>query len=80
MFEDNEAQLAETIAEYERLRKLMRDLDAQAGQVDQQLITIERTLPGEYTYAGDMPLGPEPQASEPQPLPENDRSRFWARL
>ena len=36
------------IAEYERLRKLMHELDVQAASVDERLVQIERELPNDY--------------------------------
>ena len=45
MYQDEKAKLAETIAEYERLRKFLRDLDAKAGRADKKLVEIERALP-----------------------------------
>lgn len=54
--EGEEAKPACTIAEYEHIRKLLRDLDAQADVADQQPIEIEPTLPEDCTYPGDTPL------------------------
>ena len=48
MYQDEKAKLAETIAEYERLRKFLRDLDAKAGRADVRLVEIERELPDDY--------------------------------
>lgn len=45
IMEDDKAKLAKTIAEYERLKKLLRDLDAKANAVDGRLVEIERQLP-----------------------------------
>lgn len=42
------------IAEYERLRKLMHELDVQAASVDERLVQIERELPDDYP--GDQPV------------------------
>lgn len=58
MYENDKAKLAETIAEYERLRKFLRDLDAQAGQADARLVEIEKQLPNDYP--GDSPLDDRP--------------------
>ena len=55
MYEDDKARLAKLIAEYERLRKLLRDLDAKAGQVDGRLVEIERELPDSYVHPDDPP-------------------------
>jgi predicted nuclease with TOPRIM domain len=55
MYEDDKAKLAKTIAEYERLRKLLRDLDARAGQVDGRLVEIERELPDSNVHPDDPP-------------------------
>ena len=41
MYEDDKAKLVETIAEYERLRKFLRELDAKAEQVDARLVELE---------------------------------------
>lgn len=54
--EDDKTKLAKTIAEYERLRKFLRDLDAKANTVDARLVEIEDELPDHYTYPGDPPL------------------------
>ena len=48
MYEDDKAKLVETIAEYERLRKFLRELDAKAGQVDARLVELERELPDDH--------------------------------
>ena len=48
MYEDDKAKLAKTIAEYERLRKFLRELDAKAGQVDAGLVGVERELPDDH--------------------------------
>jgi len=45
---------AKLIAEYERLRKLMHELDVQAASVDERLVEIERQLPDDYP--DDPPL------------------------
>jgi predicted nuclease with TOPRIM domain len=55
MYEDDKAKLAETIAEYQRLRKFLRDLDAKAGQADARLVEIERELPDDYICPDDPP-------------------------
>lgn len=46
---DDKAKTAQMIAEYERLRKLLHELDVQAASVDSRLIEIERELPKNYT-------------------------------
>ena len=51
--EDDKARLARLIAEYERLRKLLHELDVQANTVDGRLVEIERELPEDYP--GDLP-------------------------
>ena len=40
------------IAEYERLRKRMHELDVQAATVDERLVEIERELPDDYPNDG----------------------------
>jgi prefoldin subunit 5 len=55
MLDENLKRLSEIIAEYERLRRLLRDLDAQAGEVDGRLVEIERQLPDEYVCPDDSP-------------------------
>ena len=57
MYEDDTAKLADLIAEYERLWKLMHDLDMQAASVDEQLVAIERKLPGSYAHSDCPPEG-----------------------
>ena len=52
--EDDKAKLEKTIAEYERLKKFLRDLDAKANTVDARLVEIERELPEDYP--DDPPL------------------------
>ena len=54
--DDDNKRLARLIAEYERLRRLLRDLDAQANTVDGRLVEIEGQLPDSYTFPGDPPL------------------------
>ena len=56
MYEDDKSKLARTIAEYERLKKLLQDLDAKAEQVDGQLVEMERELPP----GGECPDDPPP--------------------
>jgi prefoldin subunit 5 len=51
MFHDDEAKLAELIAEYKRLRCLLDSLDAKAEETDQRLIEIERALPEDNDLA-----------------------------
>ena len=58
--EDDKAKLARLTAEYERLRKLLRDLDAQANTVDGRLVEIEDQLPNSYTSPDDPPLDDRP--------------------
>ena len=55
--EDDKARLARLVAEYERLRKLLHELDVQANTVDGRLIEVERELP-ETTPATIRPAGP----------------------
>ena len=55
MYNNTEIRLAKMIAEYERLRKLLRDLDEEAGQVDGQLVEIEGKLPDDYQHPDDPP-------------------------
>ena len=45
MVDDDKIRLDKMVAEYERLKKVLRDLDAQSGTVDQRLVEIERRLP-----------------------------------
>ena len=53
--EDDKTKLARLTAEYERLRRLLRDLDAQANTVDGRLVEIERKLPEDYVHPDDLP-------------------------
>ena len=41
------------IAEYERLRHELDELDARTRQLDRKLIDIEKLLPDHYVYPGD---------------------------
>jgi hypothetical protein len=41
------------IAEYERLRRELDELDARARQLDRKLIDIEKLLPDHYVFPGD---------------------------
>ncbi len=43
------------IAEYERLRRKAHELHVQAEYVDRRLVEIERQLPDDYRYSGDLP-------------------------
>jgi hypothetical protein len=55
MSADDDAKL---IAEYQRLRRLLHELMAQAETVDSRLIEIERRLPDDYPNSpeeGDRP-------------------------
>ncbi len=47
MYQDDKARLEEMLAEYERLRKFLRNLDAQAGQVDRQVTEIKAQPPSD---------------------------------
>ena len=42
------------IAEYEWLRQFGKVLDGQSNSVDARLVEIERQLPDDYTFPGDM--------------------------
>lgn len=53
--ENDKAKLARLVAEYERLRRLLHELDVQANTVDGRLVEIERELPDRYTFPGDLP-------------------------
>ena len=50
---DDKERLEKTIAEYERLRKFLRELDEKAGEVDHRLVEIERDLPEDYVCPED---------------------------
>ena len=56
MYKNEKRQLEETIAEYKRLRKLLRDLDTKAAQTDARLVEVERKLPDDYVRPDDAPL------------------------
>lgn len=57
MFPDDlEARLAWTIAECERIRKLLRDLDSQTEAANQPLLEIEPTSPKSQANPSDKPL------------------------
>lgn len=49
----NSDERARLVQEYERLRRLARELDVQANTVDQRLVQIERLLPDRYSCPGD---------------------------
>lgn len=57
MLPEDEAKL---IAEYERLRKRLHELNVQVEHIDRRLIQIERQLPDHFTFPGDPPLGDTP--------------------
>ena len=46
--------MGDLIAEYERLRKVMHELTMQMNTVDARLIEIEKELPDNYKYPGDL--------------------------
>jgi hypothetical protein len=46
---------AKLIAEHVQLRDRMSDLYHEVTAVDQRLIELERLLPEEYVYPGDLP-------------------------
>lgn len=50
---NDKERLEKTIAEYERLRRFLKKLDEQAGEVDGQLVEIERELPDDYVCPED---------------------------
>ena len=52
MFTDDEAKM---IAEYERLRRKLDELDREAERVDARLIELDRLLPDDYDYPPDHP-------------------------
>ena len=52
--DDEKTRLVTVIAEYERLRRLPRDLDRGAGEVDHRLVKIERELPDDYVCPEDQ--------------------------
>jgi hypothetical protein len=52
---DDKTKLAKLTAEYERLRKLLHELDVQAATVDGRLVEIERDLPDDYVHPDDRP-------------------------
>lgn len=45
----------ELIAEYERLRKRLHELNVQAEYIDRRLVQIERQLPDRYSFPEDTP-------------------------
>ncbi|MBN1588077.1 MAG: hypothetical protein JW888_01020 [Pirellulales bacterium] len=45
----------ELIAEYERLRKRLHELDVQAEYIEGRLVQIERQLPDRYVFPDDAP-------------------------
>jgi hypothetical protein len=45
---DDTTKSAKLTAEYERLRKLLHELDVQSATVDGRLVEIERELPDDY--------------------------------
>ena len=54
-YQDEKARLAALTAEYQRLRKVLDELDAQADAVDGQLVEIERKLPDPRPSGNDPP-------------------------
>jgi len=67
MYKDGKTQLEETIAEYERLRKFLRDLDAKAEQTDARLVEMERELPDDYACPDDPPQIERQQSADNPP-------------
>ena len=48
MHEDDKTRLARLVAEHERLRNFLHELDVQAASVDGRLVELERDLPDDY--------------------------------
>ena len=57
---DDKTKLARLTAEYERLRKLLHELDVQAATVDGRLVEIERESPDDYVHPDDGPQTQRP--------------------
>ena len=57
MDEDHRTTLARTVAEYRRLRRLLRELDKRAERVDRRLVELERRLPDTYKQSDHPPAG-----------------------
>ncbi len=53
MIANNEAAL---IAEYERLRRELDELNVRTEWIDARLVELEKLLPDHYVYLGDPPL------------------------
>ncbi|HLA85751.1 MAG TPA: hypothetical protein VJL29_13250 [Thermoguttaceae bacterium] len=54
MSPDDEAE-AKLIAEYERLRRRLHELNVQVEHIDRRLVQIERQLPDRYVFPDDTP-------------------------
>ena len=65
MFTRDEAKM---IAEYERLRRKLDELDSEEQRVDARIIELERLLPDDYDYPPDHPN------AETRPGPANPKS------
>jgi len=53
MYHNDKARLEETLAEYERLRNFLRDLDESAEQVDGRAVEVEHELSDDYVRPND---------------------------
>jgi len=56
MYQDDKARLEETLAECERLRKFLRDLDERVEQVDRWAVEIEPKLSDDCVCSRDAPM------------------------
>lgn len=64
---DDDIQLKQLIAEYERLRERSLRLFQEWEGIDQRMQEIESELPDSYTYPGDPPLDGPPGNGRPSP-------------
>lgn len=56
MYQDDKARLEETVAECERLRKFLRDLDERVEEVDRWAVEVEPELSDDCVYSRDAPM------------------------
>jgi hypothetical protein len=54
---------AKLIAEYEKLRERLFELEALATAIDHRLVELEGMLPQDYTHRDDLPKSGRPKRS-----------------